>query len=207
MDGRSLDGGEPTFQSLRFAELRFEVPALAALRDEDACPALLLEVLGPHLRVSALAWMPSGHVLCEPLTPLLHALPLTGQPRQLDDLVRVLAALRRALEELRAHYTRTVARLPPVAATAKLPTIAAVAAAAANSWIALPYPLQDDAVFENVAHLSPGKLLYDATRVANAVCASNLRRALMLLKCTPPGRRVGLHPSYWSTGCYLVVSI
>ena len=175
----SLGGGEPTFQSLRFAELRLEVPALAALRDADSCPALLLEVLGPHLRVSALAWMPSGHVLCEPLTPLLHALPLTGQPRQLDDLVRVLAALRRALEELHEHYTRTIASLPPAAATAKLPTIAADAAAAANSWLALPYPLQDDAVFENVTHLSPGRLLYDATWVAAGarVCVKFAPRA------------------------------
>jgi hypothetical protein len=188
----SLGGSEPTFQSLRFAELRLEVPALSALRDADACPALLLEVVGPHLRVSALAWTPSGHVLCEPLTPLLHALPLTGQPRQLDDLLRALSALRRALGELHEHYTHVVARLPPAAAAAALPTPAAAAAAAAQGWPALPYPLQDGAVFADVEHFSPGKLLYEATLVATG--------ARVCIKFAPRAYAADVHAAWAAAG-------
>ena len=180
----SLGDSEPTFQSLRFTELKLELPALAALRDADACPALLLEVVGPHLRVSALAWMPSGHVLCEPLTPLLHMLPLTGQPRQLDALVQALAALRLALDELRLHYDTLLAQLPPApAAGAAVPSAAAAA---------LPYPLRDAAVFADVAHLSPGKLLYEATHVASG--------ARVCVKFAPRAYAVDVHAAWAAAG-------
>jgi hypothetical protein len=161
--------GDTTFAALRAAELRLEAPALAPLRDAaDACPALLLEAAGPHVRVSALAWAPSGHVLCEPLTPLLHCLPLTGQPRQLDALVGALAAARRALPELRQHYAQAVARSPPPAPAAQQ-----------EGWAALPYPLRDGAAFADVAHLCPDKLLYAATLRATGarVCVKFAPRA------------------------------
>ena len=181
-----LGGGDPTFQSLRFTELQLEVPALMALRDSDVCPALLLEVLGPQFRVSALTWMPSGHVLCEPLTPLLHMLPLTGQPRQLDDLVRALCAMRRALGELREHYTQVVERLDPTAPGAGGDAVVP------DFFIALPYPLRDGGVFADVEHFSPGKLLYEATLVATGerVC----------IKFAPRSYAAAVHAAWAAAG-------
>ena len=181
----ALGGGDPTFRAMRFTELQLEVPALAALRGSDVCPALLLEVLGPQFRLSALTWMPSGHVLCEPLTPLLHMLPLTGQPRQLDDLVRALCAMRRALEELREHYTHAVAQLaaaPSAVGDAVVPDV----------FTALPYPLQDGHVFADVEHFGPGKLLYEATLVATGerVC----------IKFAPRSYAAAVHAAWAAAG-------
>ena len=181
----ALGEGDPTFQSMRFTELQLEAPALKALRDSDVCPALLLEVLGPQFRLSALTWMPSGHVLCEPLTPLLHMLPLTGQPQQLDDLVRALCAMRRALEELREHYTQVVAQLataPGADGEAVVP----------DSSTALPYPLRDGNMFADVEHFSPGKLLYEATLVATGerVC----------IKFAPRSYAAAVHAAWAAVG-------
>lgn len=47
-------------------------PELAALVHKTVVPVLFLELVGPYLRVSALASPADVRVVCEPLTPYLH---------------------------------------------------------------------------------------------------------------------------------------
>jgi hypothetical protein len=145
-------GGDPYFQGQAHY---FRHWATAAERDDgraaafagDLRPALMIELVGPMLRVSALASAPGGgRVLCEPLTPLLHLFALTGQREHMGRLVATLRATRDALRALRAHYDAVAAAAAPPAA------------------LLLPYPLREGGRFARVAPLAPGgKLLYDAT--------------------------------------------
>ena len=157
-------GGDPWFQSARAGELFWDAPERATLRACGACPTLLLEVVGPMLRVSALAMLPDGGVMMEPLTPFLSCLPVVGQPRALDALIAALRALRLAVEELQASY-------------AVLQPTARVRTGAAGTLV--PYPLVDVAAFTDVRHWCADKLLFEATHVPSgrAVCVKFAPRA------------------------------
>ena len=144
--------GDPSFQGARTVQLSLSSPAHAALRSRDVCPALLVEVLGPLLRISALSALSENRVLCEPLTPFLHCLPVTCQPRHLDALVVALRALRLGVAELVSHYAS--APVTAAAAAAQMPR---------DPRLALPYPLRDDSSFSQVEDLCAGKLVYAAT--------------------------------------------
>jgi hypothetical protein len=113
-------------------------------------------------------------------------LPLTGQPRQLDDLVRALCAMRRALGELREHYTQVVERLDPTAPGA------GGEAVVPNFSTALPYPLREVGVFADVEHFCPGTLLYEATLVATGerVC----------IKFAPRSYAAAVHAAWAAAG-------
>jgi hypothetical protein len=122
----------------------------------DFRPALMIELVGPMLRVSALASMPCGRVVCEPLTPLLHLFALTGQREYMGRLVATLRALRDGVRALRQHYERNAA----AAAAAQ----GSVAPLPAPPPPAAPYPLRDASRFSDVRPLAHGgKLLYEAT--------------------------------------------
>jgi hypothetical protein len=153
-------GCDPHFQLLRELQLFWEAPEreLCALRAGDACPALLLEVAGPLLRVSAAASLRANHVQAEPLTPFLHVLHLRDQPAYMARLLAALRALRLAVERLVAHYAARAAALPN----------AAEPHAARDAGLALPYPLRDCADFRDAAPLCDDKLLYTATHVPTA---------------------------------------
>ena len=141
--------GDPYFQGQAYYFRHWHAAdrdGRAAAFAGDVRPALMLELIGPHLRVCALATGPGGRVLCEPLTPLLHLLALTGQPVYMSRLVTSLRALREALHELRMHYERVAASPPPTVAPALL-----------------PYPLRDAARFADVRLLQEGKLLFHAS--------------------------------------------
>ena len=153
--------GDPSFQGARTVQLSLSSPARAALRSRDVCPALLVEVVGPLLRISALSALSENRVLCEPLTPFLHCLPVTGQPRHLDALVAALRALRIGVAELASHYTS--APVTAAATAAQMPR---------DPRLALPYPLRDDGSFAQVQHLCAGKLVYSA--VATGAIAAGL---------------------------------
>jgi hypothetical protein len=157
-------GGDPWFQAARAAELFWAAPERATLRACGVCPTLLLEVVGPMLRVSALAMLPDGGVLMEPLTPFLSCLPVVGQPRALDALIAALRALRFAVDELQASYA------------ALQPTVRVCAGAARTL---LPYPLAEVAAFTDVRHWCDDKLLFEATHVPSgrAVCVKFTPRA------------------------------
>jgi hypothetical protein len=185
-----MASGDPSFQGARTLQLSWESPLRAALRSRDACPALLLEAVGPLVRVCALAALSANRVLCEPLTPFLHCLPVTFQPRHLDALVAALRALRLGVAELTAHYTSA-----PVAAAA------AAAAAPRDERLALPYPLRDGASFASVAHVCTGKLVYSATavgHVADALPQHALKDAC--IKFAARGYAADVHATWAAAG-------
>jgi len=76
-----------------------------------AWPVLLLEVVGPLLRISALVF--TTRVVCEPLTPLLNLLDLhLHQPDQVMAVVRAMAAFRCTLHSMAQDAAH--GGLPPV---------------------------------------------------------------------------------------------
>ena len=157
--------GEPMVQGARTYELFWAEPSRASICSRaGACPCLLLEVVGPLLRVHALALLPGGGVLAEPLTAALNCLPLTGQPRALDALVATLAATRAAARELGALYRAA-------GDTAQAAPRSPVAGGLAGAPL-LPWPLRDAAAWTGAAHLggaaAAGKLLYVAHGAAAA---------------------------------------
>ena len=149
--------GEPFAQGARTFELFWTEPSRAGIRARaGVCPGLMVEVVGPLLRLHALALLPDGGVLMEPLTHALNCLPLTGQLRSLDVLVAALAAARAAMRELKALYR--------AATDASQPAPRARVAGA----LLLPWPLRDAAAWTSVVHLGRGKLLYEASAAAAA---------------------------------------
>ncbi|KAG2447159.1 hypothetical protein HYH02_007905 [Chlamydomonas schloesseri] len=108
------------------------------------CPAFLLEVVGPHARLSAVAWL--DRVTIFPLTPLLNLLPAHPvTDRLLMPVARMLAALRAGLRMLarRAHAVDAAERTAAaergaVAPAAGAATVKAVQARAANAKAAKP---------------------------------------------------------------------
>ena len=188
--------GDPMAQGARTFELFWAEPSRASIcRRAGACPCLLLEVVGPLLRVHALALLPDGGVLAEPLTAALNCLPLTGQPRALDALVAVLAATRAAARELGALYsaagnTAQAAPCPPVAgALAGAPL--------------LPWPLRNTAAWTGVAHLggaaAAGKLLYVANGAASAP-AGVPRASRLCVKFVPARYGSDVHAAWAAAG-------
>ena len=170
-------GGDPWFQAARAAELFWAAPEHATLRACSACPTLLLEVVGPMLRVSALAMLPDGGVMMEPLTPFLSCLPVMGQPRALDALIAALYALRLAVTELRVAYAAMLQAGQDLAGAARM---------------LVPYPLADVAAFTDVRHLCEDKLLFEATHVTTgrAVC----------IKFTPRDYGAEVHAAWAAVG-------
>ena len=170
-------GGDSWFQAARGAELFWGAPERVALRACSACPTLLLEMVGPMLRVSALAMLPDGGVMIEPLTPFLSCLPVMGQPRALDALIAALRALRLAVDELRLAYAalRLAGQVPASAALALV-----------------PYPLSDLTEFTDVRHWCDDKLLFEATHVASGrgVC----------VKFTPRDYGADVHAAWAAAG-------
>eukprot|EP00195_Chlamydomonas_chlamydogama_P016920 CAMPEP_0202891096 /NCGR_PEP_ID=MMETSP1392-20130828/1266_1 /ASSEMBLY_ACC=CAM_ASM_000868 /TAXON_ID=225041 /ORGANISM="Chlamydomonas chlamydogama, Strain SAG 11-48b" /LENGTH=558 /DNA_ID=CAMNT_0049574771 /DNA_START=112 /DNA_END=1785 /DNA_ORIENTATION=+ len=79
-------------------------PQAYGLLATSLCPVLLLEVVGPLLRISGHAYS-AGAVVCQPLTPMFNLLDLhKAHPEQVLVLARTLSALRSTLHELSASY-------------------------------------------------------------------------------------------------------
>ena len=165
--------GDPYFQLLRMYGLFWQAPGRCDSRvfHCDACPALAIELVGPLLRVNALASLHSNRVLCEPLTAFIPVLLLRDQPLAMARLVATLRALRTAVRRLNAHYKGFT---PPEAGRART-----APGASREPGIALPYPLRDAARFTEVVHLCDDKLLYaarDGSRPEGLVCVKFSRR-------------------------------
>ncbi|KAG2495000.1 hypothetical protein HYH03_006933 [Edaphochlamys debaryana] len=85
----------------------------------SCCPAFLLEVVGPHVRLSSLAWL--DRVTLFPLTPLLNLLPVhPASDRLVMPVARLLAALRMGLGKL-AGAAAPAPPLPEYVARTQLP--------------------------------------------------------------------------------------
>ena len=128
----------------------------------DACPALMLEVVGPMLRVCALATLRGNRVQCEPLTPFMHFFAMPGQPEYMCRLLALAAALRRAMRALHAHYHVAALRAAPPAVPER--------PLARDPALALPYAVR--ALDSAAKPLCPGKLLYVTEATSGSrVCA------------------------------------
>lgn len=137
---------------------------------EDPCPAVLVEVVGPSLRISALSSAPDGaggitRVLAEPLTPFLHVLRVP-QPSYQRQLLAALHSLDVLVKELAAHYLQLpVGDMPHV--PHRYGRGGSGSTSARGPRVCLPYPVSDPGVLSGVdvatvQQLDPKKLLYCA---------------------------------------------
>ncbi|KXZ54363.1 hypothetical protein GPECTOR_5g443 [Gonium pectorale] len=164
--------GDPYFQGQRYYQLFLTEKSLGPVVQRSVLPVLLVELVGPHLRVSLLASPKDGVVVCEPVTPFLHLFNMSSsQPDHMTRVARVLRALQRGVRLLRAEYEGLIDSLP----AEPLPAGGGSASyASAGPWLPerdaslqLPYPLRPGSGFRNVeAHAAaardPTKLLYVA---------------------------------------------
>lgn len=168
--------GDPYFEGQRRYQLHLLNEQLAPVVRHSVLPVLLLELVGPHLRVSALASPKDACVVCEPLTPYLHLFNmLSSQRSHMHCVARVLRALKRSIALLQDACVQL--QLPTTAAEAAAPARLGAAGAATaavglpggrDPHLQLPYPLRPgSAGFRDVEALWPGsdKLLYTATHV------------------------------------------
>ena len=137
-----------------------------------ALPMLLVQVLGPAMRICALAsehairspslWQPG--VSSEPLTHYLNlALVPHRQPQQIHELARALRGLKDALLSLGCYYAR-----PPLA----VPPGAPVGLHLLHAHHRIPQALRKDSRFEAITRLTPDRQVYQA--VARQVVSCSL---------------------------------
>lgn len=132
--------GDPYFQAQRYYQMSLEKPCNTHLVGHSPCPALILELVGPHMRVSGLSSVHDVVVLCQPFTPFLHLFDTRrGDGPYMEYLARTLGALRQALDILESSYVE-LARKEPCTFTRE----------ARDPALQLPYPLRDSAVFTGV---------------------------------------------------------
>ncbi|PNH01116.1 hypothetical protein TSOC_013011 [Tetrabaena socialis] len=146
--------GDSNFQGATYYGVFWEVRRQSSFFKGTCCPALLLEVVGPHLRVSALYWL--DDVVVHPLTPLMNLLWLHDDEEHMISLARALAAIKSTLQALCTFYLQPPAPLP--AAPAPLGLGAAVSRAP-SLVEAMPYQL---AGYQLVKRLPVGQLIYTA---------------------------------------------
>ncbi len=159
---------------------------LAPVVRRSVLPVLFVELVGPHLRVSALASPEDACVVCEPLTPYLHLFNmLSSQRSHMHCVARVLRALKRSVALLHGACIQLQQPQPPTtapeAAAPAHPGASATAAAVVglpdgrDLHLQLPYPLRPGSGFQGVEALAPGnrKLLYAATHVQTGRCEHN----------------------------------
>ncbi|KAG2423370.1 hypothetical protein HYH02_015342 [Chlamydomonas schloesseri] len=95
--------GDPNFQGANYHLHFFRRRVDSAIFQTTFCPTFLLEVVGPQVRLSAVAWL--DRVTIFPLTPLLNLLP--AHPITdvlLMPVARMLAALRLGVRKLAAAH-------------------------------------------------------------------------------------------------------
>lgn len=138
------------FQGQRFFQDHLEKEQSDLLRAGDVCPALLMQISGPSLRICALASetdLPNKRrqprITCKPLMPTLDLLYNPRRPEALLAVARTLAATKAALGELDAHYCSRPA---------------AIASAALRQ---IPYPLRAPP-FSGAARLLSNRQLFHA---------------------------------------------
>jgi hypothetical protein len=118
------------------------------------CPTVLLEILGPHIRVSALSWM-GEKVSVVPMTTHVHTLILQHDIQHAYHLARLLGALRHCITELSDWYGLQLSTLQPLGGLA--PTQAALPGPALLRSPQLeqggmPYPMLD---YDDAAYMVP----------------------------------------------------
>jgi hypothetical protein len=139
--------GDSSFEGAAYYGVFWEARRTSAFYHRTCCPALLLEVVGPLLRVSALYWL--SNVTLRPLTPLMNLLWFSDDPDHMIALARTLAAIRATLAQLRDFYLAPPSALGPGGPAPRPPHLLE----------AMPYPLAD---YHRVKRLFTGRLVYTA---------------------------------------------
>jgi hypothetical protein len=138
--------GDSNFQGATYYGIFWQARQHSPYLQRTCCPALLLEVVGPHLRVSALYWL--QQVVVRPLTPLVNLLWFEDDHEHMKSVARVLAAIRTAQQELSALYSSMQA--PSITPSSR----------PAFLRQGMPYPMAD---YAEPARITSGKRIYTAT--------------------------------------------
>ena len=90
---------------------RYEPRCYSNLHQFSCCPALLMELVGPSLRVSGLAF--ADQFMCQPLTPAISLLTMAALDReQVAAAVQALVVLRCTVHAVRQSYSVLQQNLP-----------------------------------------------------------------------------------------------
>ncbi|KXZ42808.1 hypothetical protein GPECTOR_117g373 [Gonium pectorale] len=158
--------GDPYFQGQRHYQMFLTSESLAPVVRRSVLPALFVELVGPHMRVSLLASPEDACVVCEPVTPFLHLFNmLLSQPGHMARLARVLRALKRGIRLLQNTYTQLSESIAAGRSTDSR-AAAPPSQPGRDPSLQLPYPLRPGSGFRNVEALVHGdgrpNLLYVA---------------------------------------------
>jgi hypothetical protein len=145
-----MGSGDSNFQGATYYGIFWQAREKYPFLQATCCPALLLEVVGPHLRVSALYWLQS--VVVRPLTPFINLLWFSDDDDQMITIARILAVITTAQQELNKVYSQP----PPPVSTWRLPG----SSRSAVLSLAMPYPMAD---YVQAGVVPTGKLVYVAT--------------------------------------------
>ncbi|KAG2422061.1 hypothetical protein HXX76_016307 [Chlamydomonas incerta] len=168
---RSATRATPTSRASAATQLDLTNPQLAAAVEHTVLPALFVELVGPHLRVSALASPADATVVCEPLTPYLHLfnmLRLDWTRTTWSAWALVLRALKSGIGLLLDRGGRLQ---QPTAAAVPAPAAPAPASASEYSDTAVPrveVPLRDQAL-QRPYPLRPGSGYRDVRPIGAGV--------------------------------------
>ena len=145
--------GDSNFQGASYYGIWWQARQQSPFLQRTCCPALLLEVVGPHLRVSALYWLHSV-VVC-PLTPLINLLWFGDNEEHMITIARTLAAVRATQQKLAALYVQ-----PP--AVQGLPDSSSSSNSLRPDFLQLtmPYPMAD---YAQASAMPTGRRVYTAT--------------------------------------------
>ncbi len=143
--------GDSSFQGTAYYGLFWKSRCTSIYFQRTCCPALLLEAVGPHLRVSALYWL--DKVTVRPLTPLINLLRLDDDPDSMLRLASTLASVKATMQELYSFYS------PQQQEQLLQPAAAQPPGRAAGLLAAMPYPLAD---YQQAMRIGDSKLVYRA---------------------------------------------
>ncbi|KAG2431123.1 hypothetical protein HXX76_009653 [Chlamydomonas incerta] len=149
MEVKNVGGsGDSSFQGACYYGVFWGTRPGSPYKQSTCCPALLLEVVGPTLRVSALYW--ARTVVIRPLTSMMNLLWMADNEAYMLSVAQVLAATKAAVTELAAFY-----RQPPPARPPATPRGVAL----------LPYPLLESngrVRYSNAVPEPVGRFVYRA---------------------------------------------
>ncbi|KAG2436915.1 hypothetical protein HXX76_006434 [Chlamydomonas incerta] len=112
MEVKNVGGsGDSSFQGACYYGLFWGTRPGSPYKQNTCCPALLLEVVGPTLRVSALYW--ARTVVIRPLTSMMNLLWMADNKAYMLSVAQVLAATKAAVTELAAFYRQPPPARPP----------------------------------------------------------------------------------------------
>ncbi|KAG2433730.1 hypothetical protein HXX76_008095 [Chlamydomonas incerta] len=193
--------GDPYFQGQRYHQLYVANSDLAAVVRHTVLPVLFVELVGPYLRVSALASPANVTVVCEPLTPYLHLFDM--QRCQPDHMICVALVLRALKSGIKLLMNACGQLQPPAgpALGASSSSADGVTVPLRDPALVLPYPLRPDQGFRDVRPVEPGVYnpLYFAVYKDGPVAVKFARMSADAIRVHRAWAAAGLAPAVVST--------